>query len=692
MARFSLSRRTALAIVVLLASAAVPAPTGQEQGQQIVFTFQAVCKGSFHVAGVDDEVSAVLQDRHVYRITKYDNGEGGTDLELISHHPSLSVSGEGKAGPVSWTYRYPGSVAQSSSQWGSLNLSLPGGSVEVHASNPCHAIVSTPEGVGGMAVSATDATEVHSRRKTPDSPSDFERQLTARFKPNSKSIAVSGHGSHSYSDPSWSSGRIDVEYSITGGDSDPDVEVEMVPPPGYEQWQPQAGEDEKSLGNYIDIGIVAHKKGDPNKPPGQKVMKYTITLAGTSREKGVDLNWPQKGTTDFDMKIREDQPRVKLDDKDGQSATTQKEGLTDFKVTVESYDWGGWTRLKVTAELEDHSMVVAHVRGHPDQELLPIPKDDNSNHIADWWEKTSGVKDTSEKADDDGTPPGDGDDGDGVSLYEEYRGLHVQGRHEPLSPDLKDVFLWDCDNLGIGKYVESDFAIHSILGVEKAFEGNAINQKVVNPNRGFGTLGRVYVIEMRRAVLDPGKPGGGGVGETLPFPGVTPKDVQIVRIDVGAITDGFRGQGGPDWRMKAGLELSATIGHELAHASRVRHHGDDVDYSLQPPGNVTCRKADGSIRTLPCTTPDCYGVAVPHGAFSGDTACVMRYNSNDFYEDPTGNCEWTFEGKTVRGRPFGYEPPGSSYCTSPKGSSPAGDAMVGRGECAHHLCVNSRKH
>lgn len=462
----------------------------------------------------------------------------------------------------------------------------------------------------------------------------------------------------------------------------PETEVEIIPPKEYDQWEPQAGEDEKSLGNFIDVEIVAHKKGDPDAPPPRKVVKFKLDLEDTSREKGVDLNWPPKerATDDFDMKFSEENPYITLADDKRQSGVTKgSEPDVDFMVTVDCYDWGGYTKLHVIAELEDGSSVVGHVRGHPDQDFLTIPKDDNSNHIADWWEHWFAPKDTNPTADDDAFPQGDGDKGDGISLYEEYRGFHIDGKHERLSPEMKDVFIWDWNHLGPGLYTASNFQIHLIEGTEKAWESGAINEKVVNPNRGYGTLGPVYVIEMRRAVLDDG-----GVGETLPDPGV-PKNVSLVNIDVGYIRFGF----GSGKKKEAATELNATLGHELGHASNVQHHGEG-DYDIQPPGDVLCHKADGTVQKLPCKTASCFGVAIQHGAYSGDPSCVLRYNAADFYEDPSGNCEWTYGGKRVHGRRFGYEPPGTTYCYTEKGSTPAGDAMKDRGECATHLCINSR--
>ena len=175
----------------------------------------------------------------------------------------------------------------------------------------------------------------------------------------------------------------------------------------------------------------------PSLKPPKKVLKYTITLEDTSQEKGVDCNWPDpdRATTDYDMKIDPDNGWIKVTDDKGQSAETKQEGLTEFRVTINSYDWGGYTKLKVVAELEGGQSVVAHVRGHSDQDFLAIPKDDNQNHIADWWEHLFNLKNTDPSADDDDFPQGDGDKGDSIALYDEYRGFHIGGKHDRLSPE-----------------------------------------------------------------------------------------------------------------------------------------------------------------------------------------------------------------------------------------------------------------
>ncbi len=224
-------------------------------------------------------------------------------------------------------------------------------------------------------------------------------------------------GAHTLSGSQETEHTADMTERVTWNlsqDGDAQTEVELVPPAAYPDWMPQADKDEKTVGNYIEIGISAHTKGDPSLKPPKQVKKYTITLENTSSEPGIDMNWPSsiagaKATSDDDFRIDPKNALVKVTD-DGQQAETTQENLTDFKVRLNSYDWGGYTTLKVVAELSDGSTVTAHIHGGT-SESLNVPQDDNQNHIADGWEKNWGLTGAQADADDDDVPVGDGQQG-----------------------------------------------------------------------------------------------------------------------------------------------------------------------------------------------------------------------------------------------------------------------------------------
>jgi hypothetical protein len=470
-------------------------------------------------------------------------------------------------------------------------------------------------------------------------------------------------------------------------DGEAQTEVLLIPAKGYDQWQPQAGENETAIGDFIDVRVLARQRGKPGSSPPQKIKQYKVQLVDVSRQPGVCLNWPQSpsGQPAPDLKLDPDNPYIKILDKDAQSARTREEGLEHFMVTINAHDWGAYGKLQVIAELEDGSTVQAHVQDKPSEYTLALPKDVNSNHISDWWEHWFELANQAPEADDDKTPLGDAHDGDSISLYEEYRGFRIQGKHERLSPEMKDLFIYDRDSLGLGYFGQLGLQTHIVTRQELSMIPGDGNTWTVNKNHGAHSLDTVWALRLVRFAI-----GEGAAGETEGGPGVPSKIIEV-RIDTARIA----AAAGPH----AGAELKSTIAHELGHAINIWHHGDGVDYSIA--GDVLCRKKNGTVANFICATKDCFEAAVQHGMYSGNDQCIMRYNSTNFYETPAGNCEWKAGGKLVKGRTFGYDAPGTIYCETGKGTgvndtsktpNKAGDASPGRGECTYKFCVNSRKH
>ena len=134
-----------------------------------------------------------------------------------------------------------------------------------------------------------------------------------------------------------------------------------------------------------------------------------------------------------------------------------------FIVKVQVHDYGAYGTL--TAQLyydgEKQGGAVS----------LDLPRDDNGNKIADGWQN-----DTSENydasADDEEGPTGNSNDGDGFSVYEEYRGFMVGGEHVRGDPAKKDLFIYSSLSEGIGyaSALAEDtgevFKVHSILQSE----------------------------------------------------------------------------------------------------------------------------------------------------------------------------------------------------------------------------------
>jgi hypothetical protein len=714
-------------------------PTGTQSSGELTVgvhatgLFKAVAEDPIHAR---DEQSITYEGTTRYKWTFWDHR---SHLEVISFKSNVSVSGGGSASlqnvmASKWTYTSGGwDPKQVMAAVFEPDFDWEGGRIEVWSGFLGLARIqwdclTTVDGKAEEGV-CHNLLPSPSPLFDPSDESSFVKGLVKTVKREADSFHVNG-------DSSWSGTMLDLRYDANLGGAVPSVfpkatsdtsqvahadfhvtysvdftaggedqdEVELIPAPEYDQWLPQAGEDESTLGNFIDVQIVAHKKGDPNADPPKKITKYTIELEDTSREKGVDLNWPpkDKAKDDFDMKIDKDNPWISMTDgNNAQKAETKQEGLTQFKVTVNSYDWGGYTKLHVTAELKDGSSVVGHVHGHADQDFLLIPKDDNLNHIADWWEHWFKIENADASADDDDQPHSDAGKGDSIALYDEYRGFHIHGRHERLSPEIKDLFVWDPRQLGVGIYGVTGINVHMISVDEFDFKSGAHNPCVVTPN---GSHGDVYAIHLTKGPIEKGV-----VGETEGGPGV-PHDIEKVVIDPNEIAGAYGDN--------AAAELQSTIAHELSHATNVLHHGETPpDYDI---GDALCRVPDksgrpGTIGTLvtvnlPCNkTPrdkngkaigpgqpasDCYEVAAKGGKYSGNDQCWMRYDMTNFYEDPAGNCQWQHNGKTVHGSKYRTDPPGMTLCESPDGTgvndpknphNKAGNASPGHGDCKNQL-------
>ena len=73
--------------------------------------------------------------------------------------------------------------------------------------------------------------------------------------------------------------------------------------------------------------------------------------------------------------------------------------------------------------------------------------------------------------DTDAMPAGDGKPGDGLSRYEEYRGVHVNGQHQRLDPDTKELFVRiDANNTDMPAFRLNPDQIHDLLFYLKTLE------------------------------------------------------------------------------------------------------------------------------------------------------------------------------------------------------------------------------
>lgn len=479
-----------------------------------------------------------------------------------------------------------------------------------------------------------------------------------------------------------------------------EVELVLKPEEGYEDWRPEAGADEKTEGNRIAMKAVLRKKGG-GAATETKMKRLVVRLSHVSREPGICINWPAKdGARTPDLMF----------DKAHNSATVDGEGtrlvkkdgeFVELPFEVSCYDGGAWGSVTAEAGLTDGRTVFAVLDGHPDQREVLVPKRKPGSVIADCWledRKQAGKKDD---ADDDAEPKGDGQAGDGLTNYEEYRGFRVNAVWKEGDPETKDFFVRN-EAGGIAEPGITLFKDITHLEVHRLEAGELSPDRVVNFSRdtgphvvdqhGIRIVNRTDFVGYCQAV----RASGAGPG--------LPKDFSFVGLG-NVTTDPI------DLVANGGVTRSTynapTVAHELLHCCNVYHHGEEPDATSD--GVIWTKKSDGiyegdkkilvrnskgvDITNLVTFQWNWFrreklvNLKVWRGSSSGDVGCVMRYDDARAY--------------TPQGAPdervllvTGDEAFGGGLCTTGKATgtndNPGrfGPCAAGRGNCAGQIVVN----
>lgn len=463
----------------------------------------------------------------------------------------------------------------------------------------------------------------------------------------------------------------------------------------YETWRPSAGDARGNPGEPLTI--KAELKTESGDKPTAKATKFTWVLVGTSREPGFSMNYPIDADDDEpDLKLEGGAIDQELSDEDQRLEHLLVTPATTDQVQIRPYDWGGWSRLRVIAELENGRTIVGKTKSRKEEELR-LPKRAEDSYIADVWKKQKRVS-GDDHADDDETPDGDGSKGDGLTLYEEYRGFYHKGEHLEGDPTTKDLFVLAAQAARPGV---AHFAKLSGLAVHPHLRGSELPEsRVINANRKSGPnitdqhALRVVISESQPAATEHANL----LGQAVGGPG-TPKDVSEIRLMSG-------------WVALPLADRNHAVAHELFHAVNVYHHGEAdeqrVAWGLNAKGElIEARSAADPGRPIHVFREDVGNIddevirrvnelgkplpgwlGLEGGQHSGSDACVMRYFVADAYE---GNPDATRRYVT-------HEHSGAGLCSDPSGSGvndPARDpqsrfgaAAENRGDCAHQILVS----
>jgi len=443
--------------------------------------------------------------------------------------------------------------------------------------------------------------------------------------------------------------------------------------------------------------IIRLKVYTKDKNPVAVPVRFTIE--DPSKEPGICLNSGDRNDTDDDIEFDLESGGTKLY-KDGELSVLTRDAVTQAYVDVKIKDYAAYGTIYAEIVLDNlRERIKVDFSGEKE---LTIPFDENGNHMADQWEKDkkiySNPTNVNEEDDKETKPELNGVDGDGLTVFEEYRGIMVGGEHLRLDPKIKELIVENrSDNLKIKMGIKL-FDKASGIKVVELKNGDLSGDRVVNVNSKAHKNNDQHGVILETATL-----GEGISGQTNPIEKErkTPKDVRNVVISDFAFRPWAelseeekeinpRGQ----WESN----VSVTVAHELAHTVKGEHHGDREDPSqmiyqydivLDEHGIVIEPLINGEKNPRrPESSPNPTGKK--HGESSGDVRCIMCYNNYyamiSFYQG--------------RKRAYQFTPSPKYYsqtifCTSPKGTGINaggewfGDADVsrGRGDCIHKMQI-----
>ncbi len=288
-------------------------------------------------------------------------------------------------------------------------------------------------------------------------------------------------------------------------------------------------------------------------------------------------------------------------------------GVTTFEKTVyvRCYDYGAWGTLKATLYKktgEDGNGNAVYAQ--EDSDIGTVPRDENGNHIADGWNndfypykysdkdneqvdasstKNSGVNDfhysvpflrkRQNTVDKETDPSGNSENGDGFTVFEEYRGFMVRsGYHERFSPFTKDVGIVlnnNITNYGTGDASKlypsftrflSDFVnkpLEEVANSGLTGPASDVSDEIgwINTNSdNVPDTHKVYAVRIRNRRTHPSSDSFGN------SPMGKPSQYSYINIFVDTIT-----LYEPSYKQSLRQIVNLVIGHEVGHCVNLNH-------------------------------------------------------------------------------------------------------------------------
>ena len=462
----------------------------------------------------------------------------------------------------------------------------------------------------------------------------------------------------------------------------------IVTPQEYDSWMPEPGKNELTAGKIMNIDLkLVTGSGLSLKT---KAKSFELHLSNTSEEPGMTLNAPQEPISDLpDLGFMP--PGAPQIGGAAQEITVPcPGGCNTASVKLGSFDGGGWTTLTATAILEDGTRVEGHLITSGGVTEIPIPKRDPNLKIASAWLQANG--DPGEM-DDKETSKDNPHNGDGLTAYEEYRGVISEGKFKRLDPQKKELGVW----MNRAEYPLFEIGLDwfenaSEVKVIKFFNNEIGPDRKLNKNAGSAHSYDQYALRLlkghvRKNVL----------GRTEPGPGI-PSAVKRVIIDYNQIVSMQQKTEREALQQHVQLPYSLpemiakTVAHELGHGVNIWHHGDGeiktskIRIEKDMPVHIYYPRGSAEITDRPYTIEGVIGDLFNQE--SGDIFCLMNYNPCYDWSQKIGN-----NGTYYFIVPL--MPIGNQFCDSTAGTDinePIkgailyfGDCLPGRGNCLEKI-------
>ncbi len=479
--------------------------------------------------------------------------------------------------------------------------------------------------------------------------------------------------------PRWPSGAklmsASLQWKLEPAPPPPlDLEIEI---PNYETWVPEAGKDEKTPGpGPLTLKLALKQKTD-GRPPKEPIKSVVFQLTASS-EPGICLNYPEKKSarSRLDLQFSTASKLRVVAAPNGQTATADHPSSPSFSTVLDCFDYGAFGSLTVSGEMVDGRKFTGHLKGKAAVTTILIPMRAAGSNIADAWKKGkpwAGFADT----DDDEITPGvaNNHNGDGLSLYEEYRGFSVNGKHVQGDPMKKDFFIVDLNspvNAGL-TYAEDSvriqtgiklFEILGKLNVWADLKTSELDERMIN----FNSSGYAHLVDQHGVIIHTPSRLISKYFKAVPLvnPSGTPKNYDFIEM-----AEDVFGMKSPTIPGRlCGDRVAVSLAHELFHTCHVVHHGDTDPPTVQweitktaagslclesppdsPPGSGTpvivmdppVAGAPAQPHVFTDTGTFEVNIGVEGGRYSGDQDCVMRYDDENAYIDKKSPSNWRYD-------------------------------------------------